>query len=216
MNWAFLSVCRAALFLCVTLVGTAHAQAAQNSIEVGAAAVQFDLSGTGTAPGLTIRGARAVTNRLTIAGSLPVSWPSQDYGKSKLFAPEAQLQYHWRTGSFRPYVGGGAGFAWTPLHVQVTHCAQRSHRAQRGTVSGMRATSGEAKSWRAAELRRVRAELCPGGPAASENHTLRGGRLAFESRGGTTRPGPRWRRPRTDYVPQIMLSMNHCSQSSID
>jgi outer membrane protein W len=36
----------------------------------------------------------------------------QDFGKSKLFAPEAQLQYHWLAGSFRPYIGGGGGFAW--------------------------------------------------------------------------------------------------------
>ena len=79
--------------------------------------MQFDLSGAGTAPGLTIRGARALTNQLAIEGSLPVSWPSQDFGRSKLFAPEAHLQYHWQTGSFRPYVGGGAGLAWTDAGI---------------------------------------------------------------------------------------------------
>ena len=80
-------------------------------------AVQFDLSGTGTAPGLTIRGTRKFTSHLAIEGSLPVSWPSQDFGESTLFAPEAHLQYHWRTGALRPFAGGGAGVAWTDAGI---------------------------------------------------------------------------------------------------
>ena len=117
MNRVVVSVCMAAAFLCAAGVRNAHAQAAQNSITVGVGAVQFDLSGTGTAPGLTIRGARALTNHLVLEGSLPVSWPTQDFGGSKLYAPEAHLQYHWQAGSFRPYVGGGAGFAWTDAGI---------------------------------------------------------------------------------------------------
>lgn len=80
----------------------------------GCRAVRFVRDGT--APGLTIRAARALTNHLAIEGSLPVSWLSQDFGRSKLFAPEA-LQYYWQTGSFRPYVGGGAGFTWTDAGI---------------------------------------------------------------------------------------------------
>jgi hypothetical protein len=29
-----------------------------------------------------------------------------------MIGPEAQLQYHWRAGRFRPYAGGGVGFAY--------------------------------------------------------------------------------------------------------
>jgi hypothetical protein len=108
----FSSMCLAASFL-FCAASTLHAQAAQNTFVAGIAAVQFDLSGTGTAPGITIRATRALTNHLAVEGSLPIAWPMQDFGKSTLFAPEAQLQYHWLAGSFRPYVGGGAGFAWT-------------------------------------------------------------------------------------------------------
>ena len=112
-NRVFTSVFVVASFLVCATARTAHAQAAQNTVVAGIGAVQFDLSGTGTAPGMTIRATRALSNHLAVEGSLPVAWPTQDFGRSKLFAPEAQLQYHWLAGPFRPYVGGGAGFAWT-------------------------------------------------------------------------------------------------------
>jgi opacity protein-like surface antigen len=38
--------------------------------------------------------------------------PDQQFGDSTLIGPEAQLQYHWRLGRFRPYAGGGVGFAY--------------------------------------------------------------------------------------------------------
>jgi hypothetical protein len=91
---------------------TAHAQAAQNTLVAGFGAVNFDLSGTGVAPGMTIRATRALTDHLALEGSFPISWLTEDFGRSRLFAPEAQLQYHWQAGPFRPYVGGGAGVAW--------------------------------------------------------------------------------------------------------
>ena len=113
MNRVCTSVCLVVGFLLFATIRTAHAQAAQNSLTAGVSVVQFDLSGTGTAPGMTIRASRALTAHVAIEGSLPVAWPTQDFGGSKLFAPEAHLQYHWLAGSFRPYVGGGAGVAWT-------------------------------------------------------------------------------------------------------
>jgi hypothetical protein len=106
------SLCSAASVLVFTTPTSAHAQAAQNSIVAGFSVMEFDLTGVGTAPGMTIRGSRALTGHLAIEGSFPMSWLSEDFGKSRLFAPEAHLQYHWQAGSFRPYVGGGAGIAW--------------------------------------------------------------------------------------------------------
>jgi hypothetical protein len=71
-NRMFTSVCLAASLFCVT-ARTAHAQAAQNTLVAGTGAVQFDSSGTGPAPGMTIRATRALTNHLAVEGSLPVA-----------------------------------------------------------------------------------------------------------------------------------------------
>jgi hypothetical protein len=106
------SLCIAACLAVIGMPKAASAQAASNSIVVGTTMMEFDLAGVGTAPGMTIRASRALTDHLAIEGSFPMSWLSEDVGRSKLFAPEAHLQYHWRVGAFRPYVGGGAGIAW--------------------------------------------------------------------------------------------------------
>jgi hypothetical protein len=100
------------LFVSFSTARAAHAQAAQDTLVAGLGVVQYDLNGVGNAVGMTIRGTRALTNNLAIEGSLPVAWPMESFGRSRLFAPEAHLQYHWLAGPFRPYAGGGAGFAW--------------------------------------------------------------------------------------------------------
>ena len=106
------SVCVAAALFLFAAPKAAHAQAARNSIVAGFSMMEFDLVGVGTAPGMIIRASRALTGNVAVEGSFPMSWLSEDFGKSKLFAPEAHLQYHWQAGSFRPYIGGGAGVAW--------------------------------------------------------------------------------------------------------
>src|SRR5688572_7413985 len=75
----------------------------------GIGVVQYDLVGVGNAVGTTIRSTRALTNHLTVEGSLPLAWPVESFGRTRLSSPEAHLQYHWRVGSFRPYAGGGGG-----------------------------------------------------------------------------------------------------------
>jgi hypothetical protein len=107
----FSSVCLVC-FVFLAAARGAHAQAAQNTLGAGVGVVQYDLNGVGNAAGLTVRGTRALTNHLAVEGSLPVAWPRETFGRTRLFAPEAHLQYHWLAGSFRPYAGGGAGFAW--------------------------------------------------------------------------------------------------------
>ena len=92
--------------------GGAHAQTAQNTLVAGVGVVQYDLNGVGNTAGITVRGTRALTNHLALEGSLPVAWPTETFGRTRLFAPEAHLQYHWLAGPFRPYAGGGGGFAW--------------------------------------------------------------------------------------------------------
>jgi hypothetical protein len=114
------SVCLLLLFVLLSTARMAHAQAAQTTLVAGVGVVQFDLNGVGNAAGMTVRGARALTNHLAVEGSMPVAWPMQTFGRSKLFAPEAHLQYHWRAGRFRPYAGGGGGLSWTDAGVLGT------------------------------------------------------------------------------------------------
>jgi len=120
------SFCLATCFVFLAAARGAHAQAAQNTLVAGVGLVQYDLNGVGNAAGVTIRGTRALTNHLAVEGSVPMAWPMESFGRSRLFAPEAHLQYHWLAGPFRPYAGGGAGFAWrdkgalVPSEVNLT------------------------------------------------------------------------------------------------
>ena len=106
------SVWVALLFGLLATPSTARAQAAQNTLVAGVGLVQYDLVGVGNAVGMTLRGTRALTNHLAVEGSLPVAWPVESVGRTRLSSPEAHLQYHWRVGSFRPYAGGGGGVSW--------------------------------------------------------------------------------------------------------
>jgi hypothetical protein len=129
----FTSVCLALSFAVLSIPRAAHAQAAQNTLVAGVGVVQYDLNGVGNAAGMTIRGTRALTNHLAIEGSLPVAWPMQSFGRTRLFAPEAHLQYHWFVGRFRPYAGGGGGVSWTDRGVFGTSDANLTLSVAGGT-----------------------------------------------------------------------------------
>ena len=78
---------------------------------VSSAAVNYDLSGTGTTPGLAARITRDVTPNVALEVRGLYARPDQQFGLSSLFIPEAQLQYRWNVGRVSPYVGGGIGLA---------------------------------------------------------------------------------------------------------
>jgi hypothetical protein len=94
-------------------VSPVHAQDSSWNVGVSAVAVQYDLSGTGTAPGLAVRAARPVYGNVMVEVRGLFARPEQQSGPSTFFAPEAQLQYRWNVARFSPYVGGGAGLAAT-------------------------------------------------------------------------------------------------------
>src|SRR5687768_16374233 len=83
------SVCLASLLVLFSTPRAARAQAAQNTLVAGVGVVQYDLNGVGNAAGMTVRGVRALTNHLAVEASLPVAWPLQTFGRSRLFGPEA-------------------------------------------------------------------------------------------------------------------------------
>ena len=105
-----------ALVFALVVPDRAHAQApaAQHSISAGVGAVNFDLSGTGNATGISGRGTLALTRSLAVEGNLLFAWPEQQFGPSRITALDAHLQYHWRVlGRLRPFAGGGIGVLMT-------------------------------------------------------------------------------------------------------
>ena len=87
----------------------AQTPAARSEVTAAAGLVNFDLSGTGTVLGLSGRGTLALTDALAVEGHLLWARPDQQFGTSQITVAEAQVQYFWRLGRLRPYIGGGAG-----------------------------------------------------------------------------------------------------------
>jgi hypothetical protein len=105
------------------LAGAAGVASAQDSspwnLGVAAVGVQYDLVGTGNAPGIALRATRDLTTHVVLETRSLFAWPGQQSGASTLFVPEAQLQYRWNVARLSPYVGGGAGLAMTKSHVRT-------------------------------------------------------------------------------------------------
>jgi opacity protein-like surface antigen len=78
-------------------------------LKVSLARIDYDLAGVGSAAGLTVRTTRNITSNVKLEVGALYAKPELRFGKSTLFAPEAQLQYHWNLGRLAPYVGGGIG-----------------------------------------------------------------------------------------------------------
>ena len=78
---------------------------------LSATAINYDLSGTGTAPAFSARITRDVTPHVVLELRGLYSRVEQQIGPTTLFIPEAQVQYRWNVGRVSPYVGGGIGLA---------------------------------------------------------------------------------------------------------
>ena len=118
LNQEAILITRLSLFAVVTIVlmlgvnaaSAQEAPAARNTISASTGSMNFDLSGTGNTWNLAIRGTRALTSNLALEVGGLFARPELQGGIGTLILPEAQLQYHWRTGKVAPYAGGGVGF----------------------------------------------------------------------------------------------------------
>lgn len=98
--------------LALSFASTAHAQqSAWGDLTLSGARIDYDLSGTGSTPGLAVRATRHLTSHVLVEFGGVFARPEQQFGPSALFMPEAQLQYRWRAGRISPYIGGGIGTA---------------------------------------------------------------------------------------------------------
>ena len=99
-------------FACSLAIAGPSPVQAQNSwgdLTVSAVRIDYDLSGTGSAPGLAVRTTRDLTSNVSLEFGGVFARPSQQFGPSTLFMPEAQIRYRWNVGRIVPYVGGGVG-----------------------------------------------------------------------------------------------------------
>ncbi len=100
------------VFATIAGVSIAHAQEPSwGDLTISAARIDYDLSGTGSVPGLAVRTTRDLTSNVSLEFGGIFAKPNQQFGPSTLFMPEAQARYRWNAGRFTPYVGGGAGTA---------------------------------------------------------------------------------------------------------
>lgn len=109
-------------FACLLVAGNlllmpAAAAAAQDgpaprAISLTAGAVQFDLSGTGTAFGVAPRLTLPVTSGVAVEIGALISRIDEQTGNTTLIVPEVHVQHFWRTGRVRPFVGGGMGVGY--------------------------------------------------------------------------------------------------------
>ena len=80
-------------------------------VAVSGVGMNYDLSGTGNAPGLAVRTTRDLSDHVVIEFRGLFARPQQQFGSSTLVVPEAQLQYRWNVARLSPFVGAGAGAA---------------------------------------------------------------------------------------------------------
>jgi opacity protein-like surface antigen len=105
---------RSVVLSCVFLLATSVAASAQSSNwEFGASLgrIDFDLSGSGHAAGVSGRAVRHLTPHVGLEVRGLFARPVQQSGPALLIAPDVQVQYRWNLARFSPFVGGGVGFA---------------------------------------------------------------------------------------------------------
>jgi hypothetical protein len=104
-----------AALLAVSVPAASRAQSVESrpSVSLNAGAFQFDLSGTGTAPMLALRGDMPLSRHFLAEGSISAARPTQQFGATTFIAPEAQVQAQLPLagGRVAPYLGAGAGLA---------------------------------------------------------------------------------------------------------
>ena len=109
----YLSSLMGVAVLVVLSASTTSAQELGRKTTISALAgpMNYDLSGVGTTPGVSVRATRSLTPHVAVETGLLFARPKlQDGNRATFLTPEVHLQYHWRIGSVAPYAGGGVGF----------------------------------------------------------------------------------------------------------
>ena len=85
----------------------------ESSVGAVVGITQFDLSGTGTAPVVSIRAEQEINRFLVVEGAVTLFRPKEQFGTRRTFiVPEVQLQLQLPAEIVRPYLGVGVGGAF--------------------------------------------------------------------------------------------------------
>jgi len=110
MRFRYLATLSFAFALVISAAPPAHAQTSGwGDLSISAARIDYDLSGTGSAPGFAIRTTRDLSPHVALEFGGVLAKPEQQFGTSSLFMPEAHVRYRWNVGRFSPYMSGGMG-----------------------------------------------------------------------------------------------------------
>ena len=91
--------------------GQAQSPFVPQAIAISSSTFSFDLSGVGTTPAFAVTADWPITNNVLVEGGATFAWPNQQglIGRNTYLIPEAQVQYRWQFGRFKPFAGGGIG-----------------------------------------------------------------------------------------------------------
>jgi hypothetical protein len=110
MRFRYLATLSFAFALVVSAASAAQAQTpGWGDLSVSAVRSDYDLSGTGSAPGFAIRTTRELSPNVALEFGGVLAKLEQPLGTSRSFMPEAHVRYRWKLGRFSPYLSGGMG-----------------------------------------------------------------------------------------------------------
>lgn len=81
------------------------------TLSLGGGVGEYDLSGVDSAPLIAVRSAWTISRLFLTEGSFLYVPLDQQFGRSRLYVPEAQLQIRWPLPHVQPYLGAGVGVA---------------------------------------------------------------------------------------------------------
>jgi hypothetical protein len=132
MRLRYLATLSFAFALVISAASTAQAQTSGwGALSISAARIDYDLSGTGSAPGFAIRTTRDLSPNVALEFGGVFAKLEQPLGTSPLFMPEAHIRYRWNLGRFSPYMSGGMGasLVTSPFHSDWDRrCRSREER----------------------------------------------------------------------------------------
>jgi hypothetical protein len=101
------------IVVCGAGASTAAAQSrfAPEAVTISNSAFNYDLSGVGTTPSVSLTLDWPLTKNVVLEGGAVFARPQQRFGRTTYIIPESQVQYRWHLGRFSPFVGGGVGAA---------------------------------------------------------------------------------------------------------
>ena len=111
MRWSAVSLSAALTVIAFATTPAQSTAASRASLSLGAGTALFDLSGTGWAPMVAMRGALPLGSFFAVDGGVVAAWPAQQFMSfNTLLVPEVGMEFHLPT-RVAAYLGADVGRA---------------------------------------------------------------------------------------------------------